>query len=194
MPLIPAFEIGLWNAWIITVFGLLTGVLPDFLSRKKRAVNKMMVWLPYSRSERILAYSAYLFIMPVAGVYSIFLPLKLGTTWLYVGLPICFLAGVMNILAYASIAGSSPAEPVTRGVYRISRNPLYLSAFLMYLGTSIACASWVFLLFAVLWMLIWYIVLPGEERVLLEQHRDVYRQYMDRTPRWIGIPKPRSRT
>ena len=154
----------------------------------------MMVWPSYARSERILAYSAYLFIMPVAGVYSIFLPLKLGTMWSYVGLPICFLGGVMNILACASIAGSPPAEPVTKGGYRISRNPLYLSAFLMYLGISITCASWVFLLFAVLWMLIWYIVLPSEERFLLEQYSDVYRQYMDRTPRWIGIRKAGSKT
>ena len=185
---VPAFEIGLWNAWIITVFFVLTGIIPGFFVNKER-VKKMEGWPPYSRTEKILALSTHVVIMPVAAIYSIFLPLKIGTAWLYAGLPICFLAGVLTVIAYISIANTPPDKPITKGAYHISRNPLYLSAFLTYLGIGIACASWVFLLFAVAWVILWHIVLPPEERDLLEKYGDAYREYMNRTPRWIGIPK-----
>ena len=34
-----------------------------------------------------------------------------------------------------------------------------------------------------------YLWLTEEERHLLKLYGDVYRDYMNRTPRWIGIPK-----
>jgi protein-S-isoprenylcysteine O-methyltransferase Ste14 len=188
MPLIPAFEIGLWNAWIITVFTILTGMVPAFFISKER-MKKMEGWPPYSKTEKILALSTHVLIMPVAAIYSIFLPLKLGTVWLYVGLPICFLAGVLIIIAYINIINTLPDEPVTKGAYHISRHPLYFSQFCLYIGTGIACASWVFLLFTVAWITLWHIVLPPEERDLINKYGDAYREYMNRTPRWIGIPK-----
>jgi protein-S-isoprenylcysteine O-methyltransferase Ste14 len=188
MPLIPAFEIGLWNAWIITVFTILTGMVPAFFISKER-MKKMEGWPPYSKTEKILALSTHVLIMPVAAIYSIFLPLKLGTVWLYVGLPICFLAGVMILIAYINIINTPPDEPVTKGAYHISRHPLYFSQFCLYIGTGIACASWVFLLFAVAWIILWHIVLPPEDRDLINKYGNVYREYMNRTPRWIGIPK-----
>ena len=96
----------------------------------------------------------------------------------------------MTIIMYTNIANTPPDELVTKGVYRISRNPIYFfGGFLMYIGIGLACASWVFLLFAVLWIVLWHIVLPTEERFLVEQYGDAYREYMNKTPRWIGMPR-----
>jgi len=191
MSFIPAFEIGLWNAWILQVIFFLTLSIPDFLMSKeakergKRATQSP----PFSKAEKRLALSTHVIIMPFVIVYSIFLPLKIGTVWLYVGLPIVALALVMTIMATMNFATTPLDEPVTRGVYRVSRHPIYLSGFLLYVGIGIACASWVLLLCAVLWIVLWYIVVPSEERFLLEKYGDTYREYMNRTPRWIGIPK-----
>ena len=33
-----------------------------------------------------------------------------------------------------------------------------------------------------------------EEQDLLEKYGNVYREYMNRTPKWIGIPKSKQRT
>ncbi len=192
MSLIPAFKIGLWNAWIITVFTVLTGMVPTFFISKER-MNKMGGWPPYSKTEKTLALSTHVVIMPTAAIYSIFLPLKLGTVWLYVGLPVCFLAGVMILIAYISIINTPPDEPVTKGAYHISRHPLYFGQFLLYIGIGIACASWIFLLFAVAWIILWHIVLPPEEQDLLDQYGDAYREYMSKTPKWIGVPKSGSK-
>jgi protein-S-isoprenylcysteine O-methyltransferase Ste14 len=45
------------------------------------------------------------------------------------------------------------------------------------------------LLLAGIWMVFWRIVVRAEEKFLLEMYGDSYRNYMARTPRWMGIPK-----
>ena len=80
-------------------------------------------------------------------------------------------------------------NPVTKGVYRISRHPIYLGGFLVYLGIGIACASWLFILLALAWIILWLIAVPSEENDLIKKYGNAYRKYMDRTPRWIGLPK-----
>ena len=46
-----------------------------------------------------------------------------------------------------------------------------------------------FLLFAAAWIIMWNIVVPDQERGLVQEYGDAYRKYMSRTPRWIGTPK-----
>jgi protein-S-isoprenylcysteine O-methyltransferase Ste14 len=66
--------------------------------------------------------------------------------------------------------------------------------FLVNVGIGIACLSWVFLLVAIVNFLLlrWYVVVV-EEPFLTEKYGVTYREYMNRTPRWIGIPKSAKR-
>jgi protein-S-isoprenylcysteine O-methyltransferase Ste14 len=96
---------------------------------------------------------------------------------------------VVTLLAGTSLDSTPTDRPATRGLYRISRNPLYLGCFLIYIGTGIACASWLFLLLTAIWIVLYDILIAPEERWCLEKYGEAYREYMDRTPKWIGIPK-----
>jgi protein-S-isoprenylcysteine O-methyltransferase Ste14 len=191
MSAIPAFDIGIWNAWILWVLVFLSMILPDFFmsqeakERTKRAAH----FTPVTVIKKALVYSTHMVIMPATAIYSIFLPLKISTAWLYVGLPFFALGIVMTVMITVSFATTPDDKPVTKGFYRISRNPIYLSAALMFLGMGIACASWVLMLCAVLWIIFFNLAIPVEESSLIEQYGDAYRDYMKRTPRWIGIPK-----
>jgi len=191
MSLIPAFEIGVWNAWILWVLMFLSMIIPNlFMSKEATERTKRATgFAPLNGTKKVLAYSTHAVIMPAAAIYSIFLPLKTGTVWLYVGLPIFVLSIVMTIMINISFATSPIDKPVTKGFYRISRHPIYLSAALMYLGMGIACASWVLLLCAVLWVAFFHIIIPAEERFLTQQYGEAYRKYVNETPMWIGIPK-----
>jgi protein-S-isoprenylcysteine O-methyltransferase Ste14 len=191
MSLVPAFEIGVWNAWILWILMFLSMIVPNFFMSKeaKERAKRATRFTPLSGIKKVLAYSTHAIIMPAAIIYSIFLPLKIGAVWLYIGLPIFTLSLVMTIMINVSFATGSVDKPVTRGFYRISRHPIYLSAALMYIGIGIACASWVLMLCSVLWIVIFGIVIPSEERFLIDQYGDTYREYMNRTPRWIGLPK-----
>jgi len=195
MSLIPDFELGLWNAWIITVLFYVATLTPLQIGKEK--ANKRgegePAWSEVSKTHRIAILITHAVIMPFTIGYSIFLPLKLGTEWFSVGILISILGTVMSFMAGVSFATAPLDEPMTKGVYSISRNPMYFGMFLMYLGIGIACASWIFLLCAVVWIISWHIGIVNEERILLEKYGSAYREYMDRTPRWIGIPKSEER-
>lgn len=190
MSFVPAFKIGLWNAWIIVVLGLLA-FLPTLMSKEamKKRTEGEPTWSEYSKTDKAVFLITHPIILPFTLIYSIFLPLKVGTVWFYVGIPISILAIVMGFMAWISFASGPFDKPITGGVYRFSRHPWYFSWFLMYVGIGIACASWIFLLCAVVWITSWNIGVVSEERVLIEKYGDAYREYMNRTPRWIGIPK-----
>ena len=191
MQLMPAFEMGIWNAWILQVIFYLSMFLPNiFLDKEEKEKSKRMSQFPpFNKKEKILAFSTHVIIMPAVLVYSIFLPLKLGTPWLYSGLLIFAAALALSITALFNIAAASADKPVMEGAYKISRHPMYVSGFLMFAGVGIACASWVVLLLALVWIVFWRITVPAEEKFLIEAYGDSYRDYMNRTPRWIGIPK-----
>ena len=190
MSFVPAFKIGLWNAWIIEVLGLLT-FLPTLMSKEalKKRPQGEPTWSELSKTDKAVFLVTHPIIVPFTLIYSIFLPLKLGTAWFYVGIPISILALVMGLMAGISFASGPFDKPITGGIYRISRHPWYFAWFLMFVGIGIACASWIFLLCAVVWIISWNIGVVSEERVLVEKYGDAYREYMNRTPRWIGIPK-----
>ena len=67
---------------------------------------------------------------------------------------------------------------------------MHLSQFLIFVGVGIAAASWIFLLVAVVYTIMLLLWVDAEERHCIKFYGDAYHEYMNRTPRWIGIPKP----
>lgn len=189
MSLIPAFQIGVWNAWIFMIWPwvdmlVIRLVGADVYRRASGLPSEMKTSRPY----RVVSYvSMVVEIMAVA--YSIFLPLKLGTGWFYAGLAI-FLTGLVVLTAATVNFATTPMDvPVTRGIYHYSRHPLYLSSLLIYLSVGIASASWVFLLVFVVQSVSIRISAVEEERYCLEKYGEAYSEYIDKTPRWLGLPK-----
>jgi steroid 5-alpha reductase family enzyme len=191
MSLIPEFELGLWNAWIFVLLSLLIGFLSWFLIGRKALKKFRIVPNVPKTSAETISDKIYLPLSLASMIYSIFLPIKLGTLWFYAGLTVWLLSEVMSLISFVSF-GTTPLDKlVTKGTYRISRNPICLSGFLSNVGIGIACASWVFLLYAVVDIILMHISIGAEERFLLEKYGTAYREYIDSTPRWIGIPKSR---
>ncbi len=189
MSLVPAFEIGIWNAWILTVVLYAAAFVP--LSMNSEIAEKRMEGEPkgseQSKVARIVHVITHVIIMPFTFLYSIFLPLQLGTWWFYAGL-LLYLLGLVTVLLVSISFSSAPLdEPLSKGIYAISRHPQYLGFFLAFAGIGIACASWVFLLCALVWIVAWRFGVVEEERILSEKYGESYRRYMDRTPRWIGF-------
>jgi protein-S-isoprenylcysteine O-methyltransferase Ste14 len=186
MSLVPAFEIGVWNAWLLT-FPLL--LIPAILTSVKKGVfKKTESTVNLSKSERIVLALSKVFLALIF-LYSIFLPLKLGTLWFYVGLPISLLGIAMYIIVSVNIANTPVDRPVTTGLYRYSRHPMYVASFIAPIGAGIASASWLFLLLSVLCIVTHFMNGIFEERLCLEAYGSEYKKYLNKTPRWIGIPK-----
>ncbi len=187
MSLIPEFELGLWNAWVFMVPSLLFMLLCLRVMTKKGAPGGA----EGSRMSKptLLFCIITKFYYFVAVAYSFFLPLKLWTIWFYVGLPITLIGLVGSLIVLVSWAITPAGEPVTRGIYRYSRHPMYVTAFLLELGVSIASVSWVFLLFSIIGVVGAVYFIRMEEAFTLGHYGAAYQEYMNRTPRWLGIPK-----
>jgi protein-S-isoprenylcysteine O-methyltransferase Ste14 len=185
---VPAFEIGLWNAWILMLADAVTMPLFLRIARGRGAPSPSATLAEMSRSRKIVIYASKLIYIP-ALVYSIFLPLKLGTPWFYAGLPVAIAGLVMSKVVLRNWATAPPRKPVTRGLYRYSRHPMYVAGFIFFLGVSLATASWVFLVFTVVITAMSFYFAPLEEQMCLDEYGDSYRDYTKRTPRFLGIPK-----
>ena len=187
MELIPEFKIGLWNAWIPAIYWIAIPFILVPLINKK-ALRKMLFASPVNKTEKmimdILSCMTFALI-----IYSIFVPLKLGTIWFYVGLFVILLGATIYTIAIVNYATTALDELVTKGVYRISRHPIHFSYFIMNVGIGIACASWIFLLCMITYMVLQDILHNDEERFCLEKYGEAYREYMNRTPRYIGMSK-----
>jgi len=103
--------------------------------------------------------------------------------------------GVLTLVfAYGAIAHArttiNPRRPTTSlvsgGIYRFSRNPIYLGWFLFLLGRGLANASLFEVLVAVLMIVLlhWAVVLP-EERYLENTFGEAYSRYKRSVRRWL---------
>lgn len=185
MTLILAFEIGLWNGWIFMLYNFLPMPLLMLIQQgQARQIER-----PQSKIER-KNYPLMWILWLLATIYSIFLPLQLGTIWFYIGLPISIVGLVIFTMVIVTFVTTPlDKEPLTKGLYRYSRHPMYITQLVMFVGVSIASASWVFLLFSIVYTILSFIIAIPEEGFCLEKYGDAYREYVNRTPRWFGIPK-----
>jgi len=188
MSITPVFEIGLWNAWIFMLLVLLP--LPLVVLFRKGVFKKtasIHASILTGTENKIFIFSKI--IMLSIFIYSIFLPLQLGTVWFSIGLPVYLLGLILQTIAWVNVATSPVDKPVTKGLYRYSRHPMYVTLPLIFIGTGIASASWLFLLLSIILIITHFYNAIPEERECLEAYGNAYREYMNRTPRWIGTPK-----
>jgi protein-S-isoprenylcysteine O-methyltransferase Ste14 len=153
-------------------------------------IKQKMVDVPFEKREKIM-FTGYMVVLIIMELYSIFLPLKLGTNWFYTGLAIYLLGLTMFLTAIVNISTTPLGQPFTSGMYRYSRHPLLFSSSLTFIGISVATASLAFLLLSVLVIILQISQATAEERVCLETYGDDYKEYMNRTHRWIGMPVSR---
>ena len=89
----------------------------------------------------------------------------------------------------------APYEPPRRlvavGLYRCTRNPMYVSVLLIVFGEAIWWANWMIFGYTVLlWGGFQAWVVFHEEPALRRRFGGAYERYTHTVPRWIGRPKP----
>jgi len=86
-----------------------------------------------------------------------------------------FIIGIaLYIVALINFAKTPLNEPIVKGVYKISRHPLYFFHDIAFIGVCIASASWIFLFLFVLYNRLHHITAKAVKRFCLEKYGDVY--------------------
>jgi protein-S-isoprenylcysteine O-methyltransferase Ste14 len=120
-------------------------------------------------------------------IYSVFVPIKLGTIWFYIGLLVYLIAICLIIISMINFAATPIDKPVTTGTYRYSRNPMFIGFFLCFFGIAIACISWVYLVLTLFFILTTVYLSRFEEAITLGHYGKPYKEYIEKTPKWIGL-------
>ncbi len=88
-----------------------------------------------------------------------------------------------------SLIGEEPGRLVQGGLYRASRNPMYVGVLLVVFGQATVFASpGVALYGMVLWFFFHLTVVFQEEPHLRKEYGSSYDEYCRRVPRWLGWP------
>ena len=192
MSLIPALKIGLWNAWIFMSAFLLQMLVMLFADKRIWKKSHLPIEARRDKLERNIGIVANFFWL-LAMVYSVFLPLRLGTIWFYIGLSIFVIGLILMTIATFNFITTPADQLIIEGVYKFSRHPMYLSTFIICLGSGIATGSLLFIFLSIIMALCFFQEALIEERYCLDRYGNAYREYINRTPRWIGIPNKYSK-
>jgi protein-S-isoprenylcysteine O-methyltransferase Ste14 len=184
MELTPEFNLGLINGWLLlvffyTVFGIL------LLSFPKSVVARLYDRSAWSKSQKTLSAIGKLFIFSWFALLVILIPLNIGHVVFVLGGAIYLLGLFGFVLSLLTFKDTPLDQPVTKGLYRISRNPQQVSILLSYLGISIAIGSWVAVMLIIIGAFMSHIRVIAEERSCLQQYGDSYRKYLEQVPRYF---------
>ncbi|MCF4150904.1 isoprenylcysteine carboxylmethyltransferase family protein [Dethiosulfovibrio sp. F2B] len=110
-----------------------------------------------------------------------------GYALLAVSIGLMFMACTAFRREHTNVRTDRPAESVVAdGIFRFTRNPMYLSFCLLGLSLSLILNSlWVLLGTFPFCVYIHHVVIPEEERYMEKRFGDAYLNYRRRTPRWL---------
>lgn len=183
MSLIPEFKIGLWNAWIpLCLFYLIFVIL--LVSFSKDVVKRLYDRSGWSKRQKVLTIVGKLFAF-IFVFLIIFSPLRIDSIIFIIGTIIYFIGLIVFFITLFNFKKTPLNQPVTKGLYRISRHPQILTLLILYFGICIAIGSWFFLLIYFIFSLFTHFRILAEEKACLEQYGASYRDYMNKTPRYF---------
>jgi protein-S-isoprenylcysteine O-methyltransferase Ste14 len=185
------FGIKLYNLWIFYVFAYALALPmqfwanskrgepfddPEFLFQGKKTITIAMIWL----------FSGL--------AISFFVPLTIDPLF-SIGL-LLYIGGLI-IIGFTFYSFAQNSGLVTTRIHRYSRNPGYVGWVLVIFGMSLI--GWSVSIWSVLFLLYFILTIPNfhwtvllEEKFLIDKYGDSYRQYLGRTPRYLGVSKGES--
>lgn len=185
MKLFPDYSFELLNAGWYSLFYGIVSIL-------------VMIKIPKDKKKRILTFPRYDrdtekfvsgFISFVFGkgliIYTIFIPIEVFTIYFYVGTIIYLIGLFLSAFSMWSFSKAELLQPVTNGIYKISRHPMQIMNFVMWIGIGIVTETWIIIICTILFAIFSYPSLKAQERYCIEKYGDNYTEYMKRTPRYL---------
>lgn len=150
---------------------------------RSEALAALDYFPPLRGSER-LALKVYL----VTNTFIVFSPLLAhiisGTPWQFIGW-ISYLLGIV-VLSLGLWSFSVHCDGLIQaGLYRFSRNPIYLGYFLIFIGVALLIGSWFHLVLTLVYQVAVHDLILSEERWCQVTYGQPYLQYLKRVRRYF---------
>ena len=183
MSIFPHLGLGWLNGWLLIVvfyssfFALLKIFPKDTVARlyddsgwTLEMARPAKIGLPFALAAMVLI---------------LFTPLKTGQPIFWIGLALALIGQAGFIYALHSFNITPLGEPVTDGLYKISRNPQWMTFAVVMVGFSLMVGSWTVLGLLTVRIVMNHFRILGEERALEDQYGDSYLAYKNAVPRYL---------
>jgi len=112
---------------------------------------------------------------------SVFIPLKTGSTIFYIGLFVFIFGLLLYAVSLFYFAVSEYHLPVTGGIYKFSRHPVYLSFLIITIGMITASTSLIVFIIAFLHFYSLVFIIKEEEQFCENKYGNLYTEYKKKT-------------
>lgn len=171
------------NAFILVIplffirFGLLRMI-------KKAALSRAAFFAPLKGGEKV-AYLFYQASNAFIILYPFFLKIQTKPPKFFIGLFIYILGIVILIISTIEFAKPNQSGINVNGIYKVSRNPMYIGYFMYYLGCAILLHSMLLFLILLIFQLSAHWIILSEERWCVNKFGSEYVSYMNRVRRYF---------
>jgi len=166
-------------------------LIPLFLIRygllfliNKNALPKAAYFPPMQGTEKIM-YLLYQTSTLAIIIYMFFLEINTKAPWLHIGIVVYSFGVLLFVLSVAGFAKPDERGICRKGLYRISRNPMYVAYFIYFLGCAFLTGSVVLLLLLCVFGVSSHWIILSEERWCTQKFGAEYVEYMKKVRRYI---------
>lgn len=156
------------------------------LSQLDRTALKRAAHFPPMEKRRKLAYWLYQLFNAAIFICLFFLQIRFTPPLpFYAGIVVYLAANILLIASMVSFAAPTEQGVKQRGVYALSRNPMYIAYFAYFTGCALLTQSTVLFALVILFQITAHWLILAEEHWCAEAFGDAYLQYMKRVRRYI---------
>jgi len=110
---------------------------------------------------------------------------QIGTVEFIIG-TVLYLSGLTGlVIAVLNYRNAPLNKPITRRLFKVSRNPQLIMLYLIFAGMVLVIGSWINLIFLCIAMICTHFSILGEEKALTEQYGELYLEYKKQVPRYF---------
>jgi len=166
-------------------------VLPIILIRyfllgfiSKEALQRAGFFPPTEGKEKI-AYYIYQITTLFLLIYLFFATIKLNSVFNYIGLIIFIIGTLLYMKSIIDFAKPQDNGINKNGLYKYSRNPMYVAFFLYFLGCSLLINSILYFIVLIIFQITVHYLILSEERWCIKEFGEEYIDYMKTVRRYI---------
>jgi protein-S-isoprenylcysteine O-methyltransferase Ste14 len=150
----------------------------------KEALKRAALFAPLVGKEKV-AYYFYQTSNIVIFLYLCFLKITTNPHWLYIGSMIYGLGVLLCLVSISNFAKPAENGINLKGLYRVSRNPMYVAYFIYFLGCVLLTQSLILFAILLVFQISAHWIILSEERWCIKKFGKEYINYMSQVRRYI---------
>lgn len=150
----------------------------------KEALKRASFFAPLIGGEKV-AFWVYQITTAFILLYLLLLKIKIESEWFYIGLIIYSLGLILYAVSIMNYAKPKINGINLNGLYRVSRNPMYVAYFIYFLGCVFLTRSWILLFLLISFQISVHWIILSEERWCIREFGEEYIKYMNKVRRYI---------